>query len=307
MKIVFFANGTFALHSLDILNKNSKHYKIKAVVTNEDKKSGRGQKLNETLISKYSKKNLLNVIKIKNFNDKTFINNLKELDADLFIVISYRILPEFIYSIPKLGSINIHTSVLPEYRGAAPIQRSIIDGKKYIGLTSFFLNDNIDQGNIILTKKIPIDNFITYGEAFDNLSIIAPSFLIETLNCILKNKKLVVQSNENVSYAKKIKKEDYIVNLNTSSKNVHNKIRGLTPPGCYLFFNSKKVKLYKTYFNKSTLPIGTYEIEKNTLLIGCKSGCLEVKKIQFEGKKIIDIMDFSNMNFKDNIIFKSIK
>ena len=121
MKIVFFANGTFALHSLDILNKNSKHYKIKAVVTNEDKKSGRGQKLNETLISKFSKKNLLNVIKIKNFNDKTFINNLKELNADLFIVISYRILPEFIYSIPKLGSINIHTSVLPEYRGAAPI------------------------------------------------------------------------------------------------------------------------------------------------------------------------------------------
>ena len=170
MNIVFFANGPFALPSLDILNKNSNNYKIKAVVTNEDKRSGRGQKLNQTLIAKFSKQKLLNVIKIKKFNNKAFIDKLKSLDADLFIVISYRILPEYIYNIPKLGSINIHASVLPEYRGAAPIQRSIIDGKKYLGLTSFFLNENIDEGNIILTKKIPIDDLITYGESFDNLS-----------------------------------------------------------------------------------------------------------------------------------------
>ena len=307
MNIVFFANGTFAIPSLDILNKNSKHYKIKAVVTNEDKKSGRGQKLNETLISKFSKRKLLNVIKIKNFNDKSFLNNLKSLNADLFIVISYRILPEVIYSIPKLGSINLHTSVLPEYRGAAPIQRSIIDGKKYIGLTSFFLNENIDEGNIIFTKKIPIDDTITYGESFDKLSNLAPIFLVDTLNRISKNKKLKVQSNKKATYAKKINKEEYVLNLNKLSKNVHNKIRGLTPPGCYLFFNNKKVKLFKTYYNNSILPLGAYKIEENTLLIGCKSGCLVVNKIQFEGKKIIDIKDFKNMNFKKNILFKSIK
>ena len=220
MNIVFFANGPFALPSLDILNKNSNNYKIKAVVTNEDKRSGRGQKLNQTLIAKFSKQKLLNVIKIKKFNNKAFIDKLKSLDADLFIVISYRILPEYIYNIPKLGSINIHASVLPEYRGAAPIQRSIIDGKKYLGLTSFFLNENIDEGNIILTKKIPIDDLITYGESFDNLSNIAPLFLIETLNSILENKQLKVQSNKKATYANKINKEEYAVNLDKSSKNV---------------------------------------------------------------------------------------
>ena len=307
MNIVFFANGPFALPSLDILNKNSNNYKIKAVVTNEDKRSGRGQKLNQTLIAKFSKQKLLNVFKIKKFSDKTFIDKLKSLDADLFIVISYRILPEYIYNIPKLGSINIHASVLPEYRGAAPIQRSIIDGKKYLGLTSFFLNENIDEGNIILTKKIPIDDLITYGESFDNLSNIAPLFLIETLNSILENKQLKVQSNKKATYANKINKEEYAVNLDKSSKNVHNKIRGLTPPGCYLFLNNKKVKLYNTYYNSSTLPFGCYKIEENTLLIGCKSGCLEVKKIQFEGKKIINVKDFKNMNLDKNIPFKSKK
>ena len=141
----------------------------------------------------------------------------------------------------KLGSINIHASVLPEYRGAAPIQRSIIDGKKYLGLTSFFLNENIDEGNIILTKKIPIDDLINYGESFDNLSNIAPLFLIETLNSILENKQLKVQSNKKATYANKINKEEYAVNLAKSSKNVHNKIRGLTPRGGYLFLNNKKV------------------------------------------------------------------
>ena len=307
MNIVFFANGTFALPSLDILSKNSDYFNIKAVVTNEDKKSGRGQKLNETLISKFSKKKLLNVIKIKNFNNISFINSLTSLNADLFIVLSYRILPEFIYNIPKLGSINIHTSILPEYRGAAPIQRSIIDGKKYIGLTSFFLNENIDEGNIILTKKIPIDDTINYGESFDKLSNIAPLFLIDTLDSISKKKKLKVQSHKKATYAKKIKKEEYVLNLNKKSRNVHNKIRGLTPPGCYLFFNNKKVKLFKTYYNNSTLTLGTYKVDEDKLLIGCKSGCLIVEKIQFEGKKIIDIKDFKNMNLKKNIIFKSIK
>jgi len=307
MNIVFFANGTFAIPSLDILKKNSKYFSIKAVVTNVDKKIGRGQKTSESLISKYSKKNSLDVIKIKDFNDKYFINNLKKLNADIFVVISYRILPEYIYNIPNLGSINLHTSVLPEYRGAAPIQRSIMDGKNYLGLTSFFLNDNIDEGDIILSKKVPIDENITYGESFEFLSIIAPAFLIETLHNITKKKKVQIQSNKNISYAKKINKKEYCLSLSSNAKSIHNHIRALTPPGCHIFFNNKKIKLFNTFYNDDNMTVGSYKYINEKLHIGCRKGSLIVSELQFEGKKVISAKDFNNMNFKDNTIFKSTK
>ena len=307
MNIVFFSNGAFAIPSLDILKKNSKYFSIKAVVTNVDKKIGRGQKTSETLISKYSKKQSLDVIKIKNFNDKSFIDNLKALNADLFVVISYRILPDYIYNIPRFGSINLHTSVLPEYRGAAPIQRSIMDGKNYLGLTSFFLNENVDEGNIILSKKIPIDETITYGESFEFLSIMAPAFLIETLNNIENNKEVQIQSNQNISYAKKITKDEYCLLLNDDSKKIHNHIRALSPPGCYIYFNNKKIKLFNSFYNDKNMKTGSYTYINEKLYIGCKKGSLVISKLQFEGKKVISAKDFNNMNFKDNAIFKSTK
>ena len=308
MNIVFFANGTFALPSLDVLHKNSKYFTIKSVVTNIDKKSGRGQKLKETLISKFAKKKSLSIIKIKNFNDKSFIKNLKELNPDIFIVISYRILPDYIYNIPKFGSINIHTSILPEYRGAAPIQRSIMDGKDYLGLTSFFLNEKIDQGNIILSKKIPIDENITYGESFEYLSIIAPAFLLETLHNIKINKKGKEQLNQTTSYAKKITKDEYCLKLDKDSKDIHNHIRALSPPGCYIYFNNKKIKFFNTFYNNNNnMKVGTYLYKDGSLHIGCKKGSLIINKLQFEGKKVISANDFNNMNFKNNTIFKSVK
>ena len=304
MNIVFFANGSFAIHSLDVLLKNYDHFTVKAVVTNVDKKTGRGQKKTETLVSKYSNSKSLNLIKVKNFNDKSFIDNLKEINPDLFIVISYRILPGYIYKIPKLGSINIHTSLLPEYRGAAPIQRSIMDGKDYLGLTSFFLNENVDEGDIILSKKVPIDDKITYGEAFDFLSKLTAIFLIETINNINSSKKIIKQSNKNTNYAKKIKKSEYCISLDFNSKDIHNHIRGLTPPGCYINFNNKKVKVFNTYYNNKNLDIGHYSYEDNKLYVGCKNGSLIIEKLQFEGKKIISAKDFNNMNFTDNPMFK---
>ncbi len=304
MNIVFFANGSFAIHSLDILLKNYQHFTIKAVVTNIDKRIGRGQKKTETLISKYSNIKSLNLIKVKNFNDNTFINDLKQINPDLFVVISYRILPEYIYKIPKLGSINIHTSLLPEYRGAAPIQRSIMDGKDYLGLTSFFLNDNVDEGDIILSKKFPIDEKITYGEALDFLSTLAPVFLLETINNINNLKKTKKQSNRNSNYAKKINKNEYCVSLNSNARDIHNHIRGLTPPGCYIYFNEKKVKIFNTYYNNNNLDIGNYIYKDNKIYVGCSNGSLIIEKLQFEGKKIISARDFNNMNFKNNLIFQ---
>tara|TARA_B110001454_G_C12706544_1_gene428824 strand:+ start:150 stop:1058 length:909 start_codon:yes stop_codon:yes gene_type:complete len=302
MNIIFFANGDFAINSLNALIKSN--HNILAVVTNKDKKIGRGLKLKESLISNLSTKQSLEVLKVDKFNDIFFTTRLKELNADLFVVISYRILPSFIYTIPKFGSINIHTSLLPEYRGAAPIQRSIMDGKNYLGLSSFFLNDNIDEGNIIDNLKIDINESITYGESLDLLSSKASFFLLNSLKKIINREEVIKQDSIKTTYAKKIKKNEYNISLNYDSKHIHNKIRALTPPGCYIYFDNKRVKIFKTFYNNDLLPIGNYKFVDNVLFIGCKNGCIEIEEIQFEGKGRISVNDFKNMNFKDNKIFK---
>jgi methionyl-tRNA formyltransferase len=301
MNIIFFANGNFAINSLNALI-NSNH-NILAVVTNKDKRIGRGLKLKESLISNLSTKHSLEVLKVSEFND-FFATRLKELNADIFVVISYRILPNSIYTIPRFGSINIHTSILPEYRGAAPIQRSLMDGKNYLGLSSFFLNDNVDKGDIIDNLKIDINERITYGESIDLLSEKASFFLINSLKKINDGGEVIKQDYIKTTYAKKIKKNEYNISLNYDSKQIHNKIRALTPPGCHVYFNNKRVKIFKTFYNNDLLPIGNYKFEDNVLYIGCKNGCITTEEIQFEGKSKISINDFKNMNFKDNTIFK---
>jgi methionyl-tRNA formyltransferase len=195
---------------------------------------------------------------------------------------------------------------LPEYRGAAPIQRSLMDGKEYLGLSSFYLNDKIDGGNIIYNKKILINNKITYGEAYELLSKKSAPFTIETINKIIKGYTGIKQQINKTTYAKKINKNDYLINLDNDSKIVHDKIRALTPPGCFIYFNKRKVKLLNTFFVSKSLPVGTFTFENKKLIVGCKKGSLEVSNIQFEGKKVIDSKDFSNMNVNKNLIFTSL-
>ena len=305
MNIALFANGPFALNAFKSLLETN--HKIKYVVTNIDKRVGRNQSLQQTCIAKFAQINNLNVLKIQNFNNENFINRLKDSKPDLFIVISYRILPKFIYSIPKFGSINIHASFLPEYPGASPIQRSIMNGENHLGLTSFILNDKIDNGDIIYRKKYPIDDKITYGEALNYLSLESQDILLKTLDSFLDiiPKK---QINNNIKYASKIKSNEYKISLNDYSFNIHNLFRGLTPPGPYLFFNDKKVKLFDTYYknsdNDKNYRIGSFFVKNNILHIKCESGYLLSKKIQFESKKIIYANDFNNMNIDKLSIFE---
>tara|TARA_Y100001970_G_scaffold102470_1_gene128673 strand:- start:8766 stop:9680 length:915 start_codon:yes stop_codon:yes gene_type:complete len=304
MNIVYFSNGIFGLDPLITLHKSN--HKIQAVITNIDKPSGRNKTLKQTPIAKYAIQNNLNLIKIDNLNEQNFINKLNLLKSDIFIVISYRILPKSIFNMPKYGSINIHASYLPEYPGASPIQRSIINGEDHLGLTSFILNDKIDKGNIVYQKKININDKITYGDAHDMLTTEASSLLVKTIDDII-NTKPFKQEGDIIEYAHKINKNEYKISLNNNCIKIHNYFRGLTPPGPYLLLDSRRVKLYNTYYDlneNDTMQIGQFFVKNNNIYIKCKAGFITASTLQFEGKKSITAIDFKNMNLKDNIIFE---
>jgi len=304
MNIVLFANSSFALNPFKKLL--STNYSIKYVVTNTDKPSGRKKILKSTPVAQFANENNLNLLKIENFNDISFIDKLKNANADVFIIIAYRILPKTIYNIPKFGSINMHASYLPEYPGASPIQRSIINGEKELGLTTFFLNEQIDKGDIILRERYKINDKITYGDAYKHLSLKASKLLLNTLKS-LTTIKPIQQNGDIIEYAKKIKSEEYKISLNNDSVSIHNLFRGLTPPAPYLLFNNKKIKLFNTYYIsncENSYKIGQYYVENNILHIQCKSGLLLAESVQFEGKNNITIDDFNNMNIDPSSLFE---
>ena len=304
MNIIFFANGQFSISPLQsLLNSN---HKILAVITNNDKRAGRGNKFTSTPIAEFSTENKLNLIKINQINSSDFIDSLNKFNADIYIVISYKILPECIFSIPKYGTINVHASLLPSYRGAAPIQRSIINNEKEIGLTAFKINSQIDSGNIINQLQINIDDQSNFGDIHDMLSVKSGDFLIKTINLIKENN-YFTYNNKKVSYANKIMKNEFKISLKNNSKSIHNLFRGLTPPGPYLLFNNKRIKVFNTYYsniNKHSLSIGEWKVVDEILYIGCQSGVLSSQNIQFQGKTKISIIDFNNMKHNASTYFK---
>ena len=303
MNIIFFANGKFAIPSIESIHLSTKHNLIR-VITNKDKVGGRGKKNISTDVANYCKVKSINMIQIESINSTEFEAKLKSLNADIYIVISYKILPEIIFSIPRYNTINVHASLLPSYRGAAPIQRSIINGESYVGLTVFEINKKIDSGKIVNQKKISINETDNFGEIHDKLSMKAPDLLINSIDLIESNKRFSLNNQES-SYAKKIDKKEFKIDLNSSSVNIHNLIRGLTPPSPYLLFDNKRVKLYNTYYNNNNnLSLGEWSIDNHKIHIGCNNGSIEVLNIQFAGKKIITVKDFENMNLDKSIYFE---
>ena len=303
MKVIFFANGAFSIPSLQSLVDSK--FSILSVVTNSDKLGGRGRKKLETDVSVFANTLNLPLIKTDDLNTEEFYSQIKSLDADVFIVISYRIIPEKVFLIPHYGTVNIHASILPNYRGAAPIQRSIMNGDNKLGLTSFIINDKIDSGKIINNLVYYINDTITYGKSHEELSKLSGPFLIDSLRK-LKSKSFLLSSDLEVSFAKKILKNEYKISLDNSSIEIHNQFRGLTPPGPYLLFNDKRVKLFETYYyniNDNNLKRGEWMIIEEILFIGCKTGVLTSKMVQFAGRSIISIKDFSNMNHNTSSIF----
>ncbi len=286
MRIVFFGTPDFAVPSLDILNK-SKH-EIVAVVTAPDKERGRGRKVTYTPIKEYALENNLKCLQPEKMKDESFIESLKDLEADLFVIVAFRILPRSVFTIPKHGSFNLHGSLLPKYRGAAPIHWAIMNGDKKTGVTTFFLEDKVDTGNIISQSEMPIEDDDNLGTVHDKMSMLGADLVLETVNEIESgNVKLQKQNNELASPAPKISKELGEIDWNNTAEKIHNLVRGLSPfPSAYFIHNENKYKIFKSKIvDDLFLNPGELKETKNELFVGCSDKVLQILELQLEGRK----------------------
>ena len=283
----------FAVPSLEKIF-NSKH-KLLAVVTAPDKERGRGQNVSFTPVKEFALQNNLPLFQPERLKDNNFINSLKELAPDLFVVVAFRILPSEVFSIPTNGSFNLHASLLPKYRGAAPIQWSIINGDKETGVTTFALEDKLDTGNIFIQKKIEILDNDNFGNVHDKLSILGAEAVIETIDLINSgNFTLQVQNDILASPAPKINKENGLIDWHKPAFDINNLIRGLSPhPGAYFFFKDKFIKIYNASVNnEKVLKPGEILSSKGELVIGCGKYSLNVIELQQEGRKKLSVSEF---------------
>ncbi|MGD8781475.1 MAG: methionyl-tRNA formyltransferase [Ignavibacteria bacterium] len=293
MNIIFFGTPDFAVPSLKTLLK-SKH-DVKAVVTAPDKERGRGQKVTFTPVKKFAIENNIPVLQPEKLNDGNFIEELKKINADLFIIVAFRILPVDVFTVPPEGSFNLHGSLLPKYRGAAPIQWALINGDEKTGLTTFFLKEKVDTGNILLQKEILIDELDNFQTLHDEMSEEGAKLVLETVNLIESGTVEVKSQDDSVATkAPKITKDICKIDWNKTAKEIHNLVRGLSPvPGAFFIYDEKIYKVYKTKINReSTLQPGEIIENKDQLIIGCKSEAIEVLEIQPEGRKRMDIESF---------------
>ena len=300
MKIIFMGTPDFAVPSLEILLKNN--YTVSAVVTAPDKPRGRGQEVSFTPVKEFAQKHSIPVLQPESLRDPQFISTLANLAPDLFIIVAFRILPKEVYSIPTKGSFNLHASLLPKYRGAAPINWAIINGEKESGVTTFFLQDKVDTGNIILQKRIPISDEMNAGELHDALSEIGSNAVLETVRLIVsENANPQQQDNTLASPAPKIFKETCRIQWNQNTNVIHNFVRGLSPyPSAWSVLDGKIFKLYKTEkmnneFPSTLMPtVGTIILSENAkrLFVATREGWIEILELQQEGKKRMSAEEF---------------
>ena len=295
MKIVFMGNPEFAVPSLKKLAASN--HEILSVVTNPPKPVGRGRKLMQSPVAKCAEDLNLNVMEIDNLNSEDTMQNLQKLNADVFTVVAYRILPKEIIAIPAKGSINLHGSLLPKYRGAAPIQWSLINGDSETGLTTFILQPKVDTGNVLLQKKIAIDQDDNYGSLAKKMSNAGAELLVETMDEFEKgNLDSYAQDDFKATTARKISAEMTIINWQKSAQEIHNLIRGLTPsPGVRTLLSGKGLKIFETEFIKENSALNKGEIskiEKEHFSIQTGAGQLIVLQVQLEGKRRMSAGDF---------------
>jgi methionyl-tRNA formyltransferase len=297
----------FAVASLDRLVKNQKD--IVAVVTSPDKPAGRGQKLNESAVKKYAVENNLLVLQPEKLKDPSFIETLQHLNADLFIVVAFRMLPEVVWTMPPMGTFNLHGSLLPQYRGAAPINWAILNGEKESGVTTFFLKHEIDTGSIIHQAKTPIHEQMNAGELHDTLMEIGAGLVLQTVNDIEQNNVHPITQDEtmkrnglkesDLKHAPKIFKEDMKINWEKTAKEVYQHIKGLSPyPTAFTQLNQLGLKIYDAEISENLLLTpGEYQTDGKTFLkFQCIDGSISVLDLQLEGKKRMKVEEFLRGN-----------
>lgn len=295
MKLVFMGTPEFAVKSLEALYHS--HHEILAVVTVPDKPSGRGQKISTSSVKKMAGKFGLSIYQPENLRDDSFVAALEALKADIFVVVAFRILPEKVFSLPPGGSVNLHASLLPSFRGAAPINRAIMAGADETGVSTFFLKKKVDTGNLILSSKVKIHPNMTAGELHDILTEKGAETLLRTLGAIEKNEvEEEVQDESLASPAPKIFSEDCKIDWSLPVLKIHNIIRGLDPyPGAFTLMNGKKLKLFSSKLvidNIYERQPGEISVNKDSLSIFCQGGHINVFEIQLEGKKRMKVRDY---------------
>ncbi|MEI7811886.1 MAG: methionyl-tRNA formyltransferase [Ignavibacteria bacterium] len=293
MKIVFMGTPDFAIPSLKILIENK--YEIVSIVTTPDKERGRGQKVTFTAVKEFALMNNIPTLQPVSMKDEEFINSLKALNADLFIIAAFRILPKEVFTIPSKGSFNLHGSLLPKYRGAAPIQWAVINGDKETGVTTFFLQEKVDTGNIILKESIPIEADDNFGTLHDKMSLSGADVVLKTVRLIEYGKAFPQSQDDTMATpAPKITKETAKINWAKPASELHNLIRGLSPhPAAYFYYNDRMYKVYKSsVVNDSSLKPGEISQTKTTLTAGCSAGALNILEIQPEGRRRMTTEEF---------------
>jgi len=302
MKVVFMGTPEFAVASLDAINKV---HEVVGVVTVADKPAGRGKKIRFSAVKEYALKNDLQILQPEKLKDEEFVSSLKSLGADLFVVVAFRMLPEVIWNMPPKGTINLHGSLLPDYRGAAPLNWAIINGDRKTGATTFFIEKEIDTGNIIDKVEIEITKNMNVGDLHDRLMLKGADLLVHTINNIGQGKVTGIPQaelmTEKIKEAPKIFKDTCRIDWNKSNSEVHNHIRGLSPyPAAWsvLIDSTGKelgLKLFKTIKTENNLTPGIIKTDgKGLLQIGCGSGSLQILELQIAGKKRMDIKSFLN-------------
>ena len=298
MKIVFMGTPDFAVASLNALLEAG--FNIVGVVTAPDKPSGRGQKINESAVKQYAQEKGLKILQPVKLKDPEFVKELGLLEADLQVVVAFRMLPEIVWNMPQKGTINLHGSLLPQYRGAAPINWAIINGERKSGVTTFLLKQEIDTGDILFSESVKIEDEDTAGDLHDKLMLIGAKLLVKTVKAIESgNYKEIPQdkmAEENLKSAPKIFREDCLINWNQKARKIYNHIRGLSPyPAAFCYFQEKVLKIYQAEFEEKNhnSTIGSIETDhKTTLKFACLDGFISVKELQLEGKKKMKVDEF---------------
>jgi methionyl-tRNA formyltransferase len=298
MKIIFMGTPDFAVPSLDILLENG--YDVVGVITSTDKWGGRGnKKLLESDVKKYAMKKGLNILQPKNLKNADFQAELRALEADLQIVVAFRMLSKSVWDMPPLGTMNLHGSLLPQYRGAAPIHWAVVNGAKESGVTTFLLQHEIDTGDLLLQAKTDIGENETTGELYNRLKLIGADLMLESVQAIEKGDyKLQAQDDSKVCHAPKIFHQDCQIDFDKTTLEVHNFIRGMSPvPTAWTLLDGEKLKVFKAekeLIAHSQTP-GTIETDaKRFLKIATKDGYINLLDLQLTKRKRMDIKSFLN-------------
>lgn len=303
MRIIFMGTPQFAVASLDALITAGSN--IVAVVTAPDKPAGRGQKVNESAVKQYAVANGIKVLQPEKLKNPDFIKELEALKADLQVVVAFRMLPEVVWNMPAKGTINLHASLLPQYRGAAPINWAIINGEKESGVTTFFLKHDIDTGDILFTEKVTLTGTETAGDLHDRLMNKGAGLLVKTVKGIESGRysehpQAQLAEGIELKHAPKLFKTDCLIDFNQPAEKIFNLIRGLSPsPTAYTVLNDKVLKIYNAEFQHTepgVLPGAFVTNNKTTLKFATKDGFICATDVQLEGKKRMSVEEFLRGN-----------